>query len=100
MANKDRYEQGTGGKGTEYGGKSGLIQSSDDGHVMDAQDKATVMRMHGMQGDLTGTDADFEVNEGTDVDGTKWQDVAHRNKALRRRNLDIKVNGRTIEEAL
>ena len=90
-------------KGSEYGGKSGLIQTAEDGHVdLTAQEKATIMRMHGIQGDLSGSDADFEVNAGVDVDEdqTAWEDIAHRNKALRRTGVDQRLNGRQIGESL
>ena len=90
-------------KGSEYGGKEGLIQTADDGHIeLTAQEKATIMRMHGVQGDLAGTDADFEVNSGVDVDEdqTVWEDIAHRNRALRRKRVDQRLNGRQIGESL
>lgn len=98
----DRYA-GKQPRGSEYGGKDGLIQKAEDGHVdLTAQEKATIMRMHGIQGDLAGTDADFEVNTGVDVDEdrTAWEDIAHRNKALRRQTVDRRLNGRQIGESL
>lgn len=98
----DRYA-GKQPRGSEYGGKDGLIQKAEDGHTeLSAQEKATIMRLHGIQGDLSGTDADFEVNAGVDVDelATAWEDIAHRNKAMRRTGVDARLNGRQIGESL
>lgn len=98
----DRYA-GKQPRGSEYGGKDGLIQTADDGHVeLTAQEKATIMRLHGTQGDLSGTDADFSFNSGVDVDEeqTAWEDIAHRNRAMRRQGVDQRLNGRQIGEAL
>lgn len=98
----DRYA-GQQPKGSEYGGKSGLIQTADDGHIeLTPKEKAMIMRMHGVQGDLAGDDTDYAVNSGVDVDEqqTAWEDIAHRNKALRRGRVDERLNGRGIEEGL
>lgn len=98
----DRYK-GRQPNGSEYGGKDGLIQTAEDGHVeLSAQEKATIMRMHGIQGDLSGTDAEIEVNAGVDVDEdqTAWEDIAHRDKAMRRESVDRRLNGRQIGESL
>lgn len=104
MANEpvDRYA-GKQPKGSEYGGKDGLIQRASDGHTeLTPQEKATIMRMHGIQGDLAGNDTDFVVNSGVDVDEglTAWEDAAHRNKALRRQGVDQRLNGRGIGDGL
>lgn len=96
----DRYA-GKAPRGTEYGGKDGLIQKAEDGHVeLTAAEKAQIMRTHGVQGDLSGLETDLNVAVGFDADGTAWEDVAHRDKALRRAAADQRLNGRQIGEAL
>lgn len=98
----DRYA-GRQPRGSEYGGKDGLIQTADDGHIeLTVKEKATIMRMHGVQGDLSGGPQDLEVNSGVDVDEdqTAWEDIAHRNKAMRRQGVDTRLNGRQIGESL
>lgn len=98
----DRYA-GRQARGSEYGGKDGLIQRASDGHVeLTPQEKATIMRMHGLQGDLVGDGSDYIVSAGVDVDEqqTAWEDAAHRNKALRRQNVDQRLNGRGIGDGL
>lgn len=83
----------------EYGGKPGLIQTTEDGHVeLTVKEKAMLGRIWGKQGDIGA--GPVEVNSGVDVaTGEKWEDAAQRRLALKQQSTFEKTNGRGPEEA-
>jgi hypothetical protein len=82
----------------EYGGKPGLIQKAEDGHVeLTVKEKAMVGRIYGKDGSQ-GAQVN-EVAGGVDaVTGEVWEDASHRRMVLDREAAQAKLNGRGIEE--
>ena len=85
--------------GTEYGGKPGLIQKSEDGHVdLTAREKALLGRVWGRGGDQPAEEA--IVNSGIDrATGEAWEDAAQRAVVVERNRRLGRTNGRGPEDA-
>lgn len=81
----------------EYGGKPGLIQTAEDGHVeLTVKEKAMVGRVLGRLGSVG--EAEQEVNSGIDAaTGEAWEDASQRRNALDRQAAITKLNGRGPE---
>jgi hypothetical protein len=82
----------------EYGGKPGLIQKAEDGHVeLTVKERAMVGRIWGKGGSQGQEEA--PINGGIDaVTGEVWEDASMRRKQIEREAMQAKLNGRGIEE--
>lgn len=70
---------------SEYGGKSGRIQKAEDGHDLDAQEKAAVLRGYGIR----------TPSGETTLDGETWAEGERR-----RQEAEDRLSGRQVEEGL
>lgn len=83
----------------EFGGKPGLIQKAEDGHVdLTVREKALLGRIWGKGGEQ-GAEPVIP-NGGIDAaTGEVWEDASQRRMAISRDERLAKTNGRGIEEA-
>lgn len=86
----------------EYGGKPGLIQKAEDGHVdLTAAEQAQILRTVGMRTAAGDTDVpeDIEVAGGVDnVTGETWEDAGHRARRRNAEDVRNRLNGRGVED--
>lgn len=82
----------------EFGGKPGLIQKAEDGHVeLTVKEMAMVGRIWGKGGNQ-GAEVQ-EVTGGVDtVTGEVWEDASHRRLVLERQARERQLNGRGIDQ--
>lgn len=82
----------------EFGGKPGLIQKAEDGHVeLSVKEKAMVGRIWGKVPSAGAQET--EINGGIDaVTGEAWADPSQRRRQIERERAQAKLNGRGIEE--
>lgn len=82
----------------EYGGKPGLIQKAEDGHVeLTVKEKAMVGRIWGKGGSQGLQEA--PINGSIDAaTGEAWEDASQRRRQIERETKQAQLNGRGIEE--
>lgn len=86
----------------EYGGKPGLIQKAEDGHVeLTAAEQAQILRTNAFRTNTSITDDPDEIEVAGGVEGTTgetWEDAAHRAKKLAAQDARTRLNGRGVGE--